>query len=175
MLARALRSVMVQTHPVAAVAIAVDHRREGAASNRQRALDTVRTPWVAFLDDDDEWLPQHVEKLLRLAKEEDADYVWGWFNVIGGTDPFPGHFGKQWDPEDPHQTTITTLVRTELAQQVGFLKSYAGATPDGNRSGEDWSFTNGCSEAGAKMVHLPERTWNWHHTGHNTSGLPSRW
>jgi glycosyltransferase involved in cell wall biosynthesis len=157
------------------ILVVSDHKREGVAHNRERGLQMVNTEWTLFLDDDDEWYPEHAEKLLRHAEEEGADYVWAWFDVVGGTDPFPDHFGRQWDPENPHQTTITTLVRTALAQQVGFLNARGIDPPDGNRHGEDWSFTLGMSDIGARFAHLPERTWAWHHHAANTMGLTDRW
>src|SRR3546814_12327403 len=85
-------------------------------------------------------------------------------------------FGKPWDDLAPHQTTITILVLTGLARQVGFtdVAPDAPGAPDGNRGGEDWHFTLGCVAAGAQIVHLPRRSWTWHHTGQNTSGCPDR-
>ena len=38
--------------------------RRGAAGARNAGLDEVSTPWVAFLDSDDEWLPDHLASLL---------------------------------------------------------------------------------------------------------------
>lgn len=174
-LLRAMASVAIQSLSPAAVSVAVDLRREGAARTRQRALDAVRTPWVAFLDDDDEFKPEHLEKLAGWAAETAADYVYSWYDVIGGTDPRPESFGRLFDPAKPIQTTITTLVRTELAQAVGFRTVGNLESPDRMYAGEDWGFTRGCLERGAKISHLPERTWLWHHHGANTSGLPNRW
>lgn len=166
LLYRALGSVRAQTYPVDQVSIATDHRREGAASTRQRALDGITTEWVFFCDDDDEFRPFHVEHLIRFAQESGADYVFSWFDVVGGCDPFPQHFGKRYSMADPHHTTMTVAVRTELAKAVGFKD-----TP----GGEDWGFTLGCIEAGATIEHLPERTWIYHHDSRNTSGRPDRW
>lgn len=162
---------------------AVDRNREGAAITRQRALMEVRTEWVAFLDDDDEFMPHHLHSLATHASCAGADYAYSWFmikdaagNEMPGWDPFPANFGKPWDPENPVQTTITTLVRTELAQSVGFDTVPDGETgADGHRRGEDFRFTLGCQAAGGKISHLPERTWWWHHHGNNTSGMPDRW
>lgn len=175
LLARALASVAAQTRPAAAVAVAYDHARAGAAVTRQHALEMVRTSWTAFLDDDDELLPQHLDRLLAHARVTGADYVYPWFEVVGGLDPFPAHFGRLFDPDDPVQTTITVLVRTELAQAVGFCPPAEGATVAGQRWGEDYTFTLGCLAAGGRIVHLPERTWRWHHDSANTSGRPDRW
>jgi glycosyltransferase involved in cell wall biosynthesis len=173
LLERAIGSVARQTLPAAAISIAVDTHREGAAATRQRALDAVTTPWVAFLDDDDMFKNEHLERLLAHALETEADFVYSWFEMLGGGDPFPStHFTEPFDPENPIETTITTLVRTELAKQVGFQALNRGHNIN---SGEDRFFTLGCLAAGAKISHLVERTWFWcHHLG-NTSGLPTKW
>jgi glycosyltransferase involved in cell wall biosynthesis len=170
MLERALMSVWMQTHPIADVAIAVDIERRGAWATRQRVLDRVTTPWVAFLDDDDEFMPQHIERLLACAAETHADYVFPWFEPIGGSDPMR-HLGKPFDPKHPHDTTTTILVRTELARRVGFTPPAELA----RGGGEDWRFTLGCIAAGAKIVHLPERTWYYHGDRKGTLGMPFRW
>ena len=200
LLRRALDSVLHQTMPAAAVSVAVDLDREGAAKTRQRALDAVQTRWVAFLDDDDELLPSHLGTLFGAAEVNEASYVWSRYRVAypnphyraGNAhdqyrfarpegDPYPlgrGTF-EQWNDEQPAQTTITTLVRTGLAREVG------GFTPtpllddeiDGQRAGEDWDFTLRCRAAAglSGMLHVPVTTWYWHHHESNTSGLPDRW
>lgn len=174
MMHRACRSVLDQTVPVEHVAVE-DVDRRGAAYTRQVGLEAVETEWTAFLDSDDEMDPDHVESLLRCAEETGADYVYPWFRVVGGADPFPMFFGKPWDDLAPHQTTITILVRTGLARSVGFTSPPLGSMdPLGNLGGEDWHFTLGCLAAGAQIVHLPRITWSWHHHSNNTSGTPGR-
>jgi glycosyltransferase involved in cell wall biosynthesis len=164
MLARAVASVNAQTAPHKLITVE-DTERQGAAATRQRGLDTATTEWVAFLDSDDEMDPDHIEQMLACAADTGADYVYPWFRVVGGSDPFPMFFGKPWDDAAPHCTTITILVRTELVREIGFHGLY----------NEDWNFTLGCVAAGAKIVHLPRRSWTWHHHGSgNTSGMPDR-
>lgn len=174
----AVGSVMDQTHPVRDLIIPVDTHREGAARNRQRGLDRVGTAWVCFLDDDDYFLPEHVEKLSRCAEETEADFVFSWYMINGNPDPREPEFGLEWDRGNPRQTTIVTLVRTELAKEVGFVSpdetNESLRSPDRLYAGEDWYFTHGCNQLG-KIVHLPEKTWVWRHHGNNTSGLPQNW
>lgn len=180
LLARALASVEAQALPPLDVIVERDAQREGAARTRQRGLERVSTDtdWVAFLDSDDEMLPHHLQRLSATAQATGADYVYSHYQVIGGSDPRPWSLGRPFDPATPHQTTITVLVRTALAQRVGFLRG--DVTPEGLRrpgrlyGGEDWEFTLGCVQAGARIVHLPEVTWRWHHHGRNSSGLPER-
>ena len=161
MLERAAASVRAQTIPVEHV-LAEDVYRMGAAVTRNHGMLLVETEWTAFLDSDDEMDPDHIEHLLACAAANDADYVYPWFRVQGGSDPFPMFFGRPWDDAAPHSTTITILVRTSLARLVGFREV----------SWEDWDFTLRCMDAGAKIVHLPRRSWTWHHHGANSSGMP---
>ncbi len=180
-LLRAIDSVMNQSHPAAAISVAIDMDKQGAPDTRQRALDAVQTEWTAFLDDDDWFYPAHLETLASTAALLKADYVFSYYMVHGPDDkPLPhvdplGHFGKDFDPEHPHQTTITMLVKTELAKQIGFRKPPDGALINGERYGEDFQFTVECAAAGAKIVHIPVRTWAWVHSGKNTSGRADQW
>lgn len=176
MLEQAVQSVLEQELQAADVIIEHDIHRQGPAVVRNRALARVQTPWLAWLDDDDLLMPQHLRVLADVALSADADLVWPWFTVSGGGDPFPMHFGRQWDPEHPHQFPITYLVRTELVRRVGGFETVPDgpAHADGNRAGEDWRLQLAMSAAGGRFVHLPERTWIWRHHGGNTSGLPER-
>ena len=180
MLDRAVASVKNQLLPAADISIAIDENGDGAAVTRQRALDAVQTEWVAFLDSDDWFYPEHLKVLAAGARIFSADYVFSYYMVhFPDGKPWPqndplGHFGKQFNPQAPHQTTITTLVRTELAKKIGFFDPPEGAEIGGHRGGEDWFFTVGCAEAGAKIVHVPRRTWAWVHHGANSSGIPGR-
>jgi glycosyltransferase involved in cell wall biosynthesis len=134
--------------------------------------------WIAFLDDDDYLLPHHIATLTALQEETDADVVWPWFRVEGGTDPFPENQGRQWDRTNPHIIPITTLVRRSAFLDVGGFDEDTAAQPDPNDptrtvAGEDWRLWLALSAAGAKFAHTPEITWVWRHHGSNTSGLPS--
>mgnify|MGYP001610304222 CR=1 FL=1 len=179
MTARAVQSVWSQTLPAAEVHVPVDLIGGGAWTTRDRGLQAVRAEWVAFLDSDDELMPHHLETLARGAKESGADYVYSYYQVRNAygdeidCDPL-GHFGKVFNPADPLQTTIVTLVRTELAQAVGFHAPPMDSKVGGQRYGEDYQFTLGCVAAGAKIVHIPERTWWWVHHGRNSAGMPNQ-
>jgi glycosyltransferase involved in cell wall biosynthesis len=174
----ALASIAAQTLSPAAVSVAIDVNKEGAPATRQRALDAAATEWVAFLDDDDAFMPVHLEHLYRHAMDTGADFVYSYFTVIGGRDPFLGpgereskHFLNEFDPENPVETTVTTLIRTELAKDVGFHKLERG---EDTNTGEDYGMVLGCVKRGAVIKHLVERTWYWTHHGGNTSGLPTK-
>jgi glycosyltransferase involved in cell wall biosynthesis len=181
LLVRALESVFNQSLPPVAISIATDVHKEGAARTRQRALDAVKTEWVAFLDDDDELLPYHLEHLMVHAQKTSADYVYAWYYIVMGDAHYvtdlvfpPGHYSNPWDPDNPRQTTVTTLVKTELAKKVGFDWPESDKEIHGQRRGEDYEFTLGCNRLGT-ISHLVERTWLWHHDSNNTSGRSDKW
>lgn len=170
MLTRALTSVVAQTHVPECITVINDSERRGAGWTRQTLLRNVETEWIAWIDSDDEWTdPEHLAKLLRVAVETDAVFVFSWFH---GGDPL-GHFGLPFNPCTPHHTTQTFLARTDLSQEVGYEDS--GPPPYSN---EDWKFVVGfsalCCERGLKMVHLAERTWTYFQHGQNSSGLPGQ-
>lgn len=171
LLARALASVWAQTRQPEMVLLANDVDKLGAGATRQKLLSMVQTEWTAWIDSDDEWYPEHLEKLLRVA--EDTDSVWVHPYFESQQDPL-GHFGLPYNPCTPHHTTMGILERTDLAQEVGFPPS---ATV-GKFSNEDWAHITGfaalCCERGLKMTHLAERTFKYNMGHGNTSGLPTQ-
>ena len=180
MLDRAVESVKAQKLKASEVIVECDEEGAGAATTRDRGLRKVTTEWVAFLDSDDFFYPEHLKVLAAGAKIFNAAYLFSYYMVhFPDGKPWPqndplAHFGRQFNPAKPHQTTITTLVRTELAQQVGFREPPPGALIDGQLYGEDFQFTVECARAGAKIVYIPRRTWAWTHHRGNSSGQPGR-
>jgi glycosyltransferase involved in cell wall biosynthesis len=170
LLDQAVSSVQQQTlQPTGGISCSLDVLKQGAGVTRQRALDGVHTDWVAFLDDDDMWYPHHLDTLYSLVCNNDGDVAYSWFD---GNNPFPQHRGRQMNPDDPHHTTMTLLVRTEIAKQVGFTNYH----PDGwVLPQEDWQFILGCLSLGAKFVGTGDITWHYRRHAGNTSGIPTRW
>ena len=189
---RAMTSVALQTRPPAGgVRVWLDADGEGPAVMRDRALraggaEEITTEWVTFLDDDDEILPQHLEIMFRVVEAVEASggrvqMVYPWPYTIGGTNPHEANFGQPFQLERPVQTTIVVMVRTGLAREIGFRAMGDLDAPGRLYGGEDWDFTQRvatwCLERDVRpgVVHVPVRTWLWHHHGGNTSGLPRNW
>lgn len=196
LLERARRTINAQTLPAWEQCVAYDYKHEGAAVTRQRALEMVQdSDWVAPLDDDDEFMPFHLEALYQHAIQTGADYVYSWYEMVrlgkrlgdtyfkradgtltDGAFP-PGHFLNPFDPNDPVETTVTILIKRELLDSVGGYEALhrPEAYAAGASTGEDRNLTLRCVQAGANIQHLVRRTWFWHHHGLNTSGRPDRW
>jgi hypothetical protein len=191
-LKRLLNSIVDQTLIPAALALVVDGNHEGSYMIRNRLLNMVQTDLLTMMDDDDWAYPEHLAALYRGLVETDADFVYSYFDS-NMADPL-GLFGQPFDPATP-DTTSVVLVRTELAQQIRYsppqrCERHRATGPQGWHpdcvppgcdlvGGEDRRFALACYEAGAKIVHLPQRTWHFTYHGYeqhpNTSGQPANW
>lgn len=145
--------------------------------------------YVAYLDDDDEFKPGHLTKLVRCADETGADVVYPWFDLMRGNvlrndmkfllqdfgpenriDPFGQPFSAEALRKNNY-IPVTALVRISKFVEVGgFPMTNSEAWP--HQDCEDWGLWLRMLDAGAKFEHLPERTWTWFHHGRNTSGRP---
>jgi glycosyltransferase involved in cell wall biosynthesis len=173
LLARALTSVAFQTRAADEISVAIDHDHSGAAVTRNRAWRSTSADYVAFVDDDDELNPEHLD----VAEETSADLVRPWFEIVGGVDPFPDCFRTDpWNPADPRQTTVTVLWRRSALEAVdGFPEPRDGVDFLGNRAGEEFLAVCALNEMGGRIVCIPDRTWRWVHHGRNTSGIGANW
>lgn len=195
---RAVASAQRQTLPVdvrAAISVTLDDAGDGAAPTRNQTWRNADADWIAFLDDDDELRPNHVQLCLARALETGADLVYPWFNIhdAGGNDitfndplrvPVDGHYvspyGVEFNDELRNEIMtrnnfipVTVLVRRALLDEVGGFP--VPGTPEwGESCCEDWGLWRRLLDAGARFTHLPRRTWIWNWHGANTSGRPWR-
>lgn len=174
MLRKALASVVLQTFQPAAIVVEYDHEHTGAAATKNRGLARVTSEWVAFLDDDDQFMPEHLKKLRGAQLDSGADVVYSMPfipQIPGGIDP-SGMRGAPFDPDELRRRSYiqtTSLVRTKLAQSVGGFQCPPGSDYD------DHGLWLAILDAGATFHHLPEQTFLWEHHGRNTSGRADRW
>ena len=198
LLDRALHSVAAQVvgdDVTLSASVALDDEGLGAAVTRNRAWRDADAEWVAFLDDDDELRPEHVNACLRHAQETGADLVYPWFNIhndagvdISANDPlrapvdgyYASPYGLAFSDDLRRELLtrnnfipVTVLVRRKLLAAVGGFP--VPNTPEWPESCcEDWGLWRRLLEAGARFEHLPMRTWIWYWHGRNTSGRPWR-
>jgi len=173
LLSRALKSVASQTVRPKEIHICVDNGRDGAAVNRNYGLGQSGCDYVAFLDDDDELFPDHLEKLYRTAVEHKADLVYPSHEVFRDNKPDPpkGPWMRQGLPFDADALReanfipVTVLCNRKLAVEAGGFQNAPGTKY------EDWGLWLKMLDAGAKFVHLPLKTWRWNFHTKQTAGL----
>lgn len=169
----AVLSVSLQTVPTPAV-LQIDDQHRGAWWARNEAMRLADgAEWFAFLDDDDEWLPHHVETLLRVQAESGADAVWSRWELVSGRDPTEG---VPWKLDldllrNRNYLPVTALVRASLVREVGgFPEPGTPAWPCPDC--EDWGLWLRLLRAGAAFALTNEVTWRWHNGhGGNTGGM----
>ena len=188
LLERALKSIRGEEVPFAVI-VERDVKGQGPAVVRNRGVafgiqEYGFAPWIAFLDDDDEFKPGHLTKLVRHAEATDADVVYPWFDLKYGPsidnskDPLAMNgepaFGQAFDPtvlDTGNFIPVTTLVSTSMFRLVGGFP-IPGSEEWPHMDCEDWALWRKLRDNGATFSHLPERTWQWNVHGKNTSGRP---
>jgi glycosyltransferase involved in cell wall biosynthesis len=176
--------VNFQTRPADQVVVYVDERGDGPARARNNAVAQAETDYVAILDDDDEFLPNHLELTMRAARTENADLVYSWFEHVGWPewtetrpDPlavsFEGRlmhpFGIRFGPEQARHLQsyafipVTTVMRRSKFLEVGGYPEPGSPLHRRCDGLEDWAIELAMLDAGAKFVHVPYRTWRLHH------------
>jgi len=168
---RAVASVWAQAHRPESLIVNIDWSKRGAGANRNRGLVQCLSTWIAFLDDDDEFLPHHLSHCLNLAEASGADVVVPWFRVAGGRDPFPGNRAVGVPAVGPLPAfPVTVLVRTEVARAARFTEGLTSISG----GGEEYHYFTLLRDLGATFHMDAEETWIYHHGG-NTSGMADRW
>jgi glycosyltransferase involved in cell wall biosynthesis len=180
-LRQALASVLIQTLQPADIIVAIDHRHEGASATKNRAVMKANTAFVCMLDDDDQFLPNHIEVQYYAALDNDADVVYTIPSVpqLGGKPDGSGRYGLPFDADELRRRSYipdTSLFNTRMAQRVGGFQLPADSPYD------DWGLWLAMLKDGAKFHHEPIQTYIWNHWGYgtpgnpgNTSGDPTRW
>lgn len=81
----------------------------GVPTARNIGLDAARGRWVAFLDSDDEWLPEKLEKTLAFAQENQSPLT---FTGYRATDPSGLRLGRYTDV--PHTVDYRRLLTVNV-------------------------------------------------------------
>jgi glycosyltransferase involved in cell wall biosynthesis len=187
LLDRALRSVRAQQMEPGDVVIEVDKDRHGADWARNEAIKRVRTAWIAFLDDDDEFKPNHIKVLVRGANKSHADLIFTYAEFVGGRDPLACiHHGQlvaeplnvPWTDEQAYWIRIhgnfipvTYMVRTEAVRDVGGFPAPYSFQAMNSRDCEDYGLLLRLLDAGYKFHHVTGvRTWIYNFHDANTGG-----
>lgn len=166
LLAEAAASVQEQTEDCAHL-IWLDAERRGPAWCRSRMLGLVQSEWVGFLDDDDLLDPSHVEALMALLEDGDADLAWSrcrtlfaegvaHVRIAQGLRP---NYSDLLRPGARNFIPVTVLARTESVLRAGAFN------PDDRY--EDYELWCRMLRQGQRFVHLPLATWTYRFLGGN--------
>ncbi len=142
----------------------------GTASARNRGLGEARAPWTAFLDSDDLWTADHLERQLAFAAAHPGS------DLIACDVRYHGPWDRKettifsrrsWRAPDSLDAMLDgawalpsgMLLRTQVGQAVGFSTAY--------RYSEDTEFLFRFNARGHRLVANPDvlALWRRHHGG----------
>ncbi|MBW2977898.1 glycosyltransferase family 2 protein [Candidatus Woesearchaeota archaeon] len=105
-------------------------KNTGLWGSRNTGIKNAEGEFIAFLDDDDLWLPKKLEKQVPLFKDKQVGLVYSGRYTFGEgknkTDFNKCYKGWIFDKllEDPFITGSSTIVRKECLKKVGLFKPY---------------------------------------------------
>jgi glycosyltransferase involved in cell wall biosynthesis len=87
-----LQDVLVITSPC--VQVVRTGGGKGPAYSRNVGMGMSKSQWIAFLDDDDFWLPTHLEKIINFCSSKNLDAAYSSAIVNGRIRPYELYEGK---------------------------------------------------------------------------------
>jgi len=124
------------------------------------AVAAVNTPFFNMLDDDDLFLPNHVEVMMGvLDAEPDVDVVWTGCEVRGRDISFVEEYQPGLLQVRPYIPS-NLMMRTEVWRMLGGYRDMFNA---------DWDLLARAETAGARFLRVPVVTWVYRFHGSNLS------
>jgi glycosyltransferase involved in cell wall biosynthesis len=138
----------------------IKQENRGAAAARNTGLRAASGEFVAFLDADDKWLPNFLEKQIELLKRSKADIVYA-DALLTGESPLAGRTFMELEPSRGDVTPekllavkVTVLTSTVLARKAPILES--GLFDESLRRGQDFDLWFRLAKLGARFAYHVE-------------------
>ncbi len=116
---RALEELVREDGRVRVIALA---KSVGGSDARNRGVDAASGEWVAFLDDDDEWLPGKLQAQLEAVTASTAPVVIGTCKIIART-PGNDYVWPRRMPEPDERICEYLLARRTLSRGEGSIQT----------------------------------------------------
>lgn len=164
LLKEALDSVHAQTLQPDDVVVGIDPRRLGEVGNMNRLIDATDSEWLAFLHDDDLWLPQHLETAMH---HQDADVVVSRFDLVN----------RPWSTIEPWHEDFADLRFTNWIGSPSMVVARRETfghwcEPYGPFRWVDWANYNRLLDSGARFADTQTVTTQYRFMGGNGSWRP---
>jgi len=138
----------------------IKQENRGAAAARNTGLHAATGEFVAFLDADDTWSPDFLEKQLALIKDTNADLVYA-DALLFGESPLAGRTFMEMHPSHGDVTAenlllvkVTVLTSTVLARKERIVE--VGLFDEALRRGQDFDLWLRLAKRGARFAYQRE-------------------
>lgn len=150
----------------------------GLPATRNAAIANVKTEWLALLDSDDLWLPDHLADLARTIGRTNADLV------HSGSVLFESDSGRDLELRRPDEEAVRDFPRSLFSGRyiiqpasVALRRSLwerAGHFDPSFRYVEDWDMWLRCARAGGKFAYTGNETCRYrkHSAALSTHSVP---
>lgn len=149
----------------------------GAPAARNRGISLSSGDWIALVDDDDEWLPQKLEKQVQLIMgngHSQLGFVYSWAKALGqnGQDSYDACKSIQGDARKALLTTNAILSPSVLIRKDALVavKGFDEKLP----SCQDWDTWIKVALAGYHFATIEEQLVIYHRHGGESIGLSPR-
>jgi len=146
------------------------------------AIRATSAPMIAYLDDDNEWTPDHLAELVATLQKHHADLVYGAREFVNDPvhpHPKPMLLGDKmyWNLPQimtwvPQLLGAMNWVDTSDMLHTRALLKRIGGWNESARQGADWDLIRRVASAGATVVNVPKvlTKYYWHSAGHKGVG-----
>jgi glycosyltransferase involved in cell wall biosynthesis len=117
-------------------------------------LDLAKGDYIAYLDDDNSWRPDHVRLLVAALEETGAGFAYGKMHVHGR-----GEYLIGTDPPAEGQIDTSMIIHRRELLDVATWRWYAGIPTI------DWDLVSRWMAAGATWAHVPAVTCDYYFHG----------
>lgn len=124
--------------------------RVASAAPRNKGLEIATGDWLTFLDDDDEFTPNHIEVLLQKALEG-YDFVYG--NILMITPTGERRIVGKYPPEHGH-IGASSFICSAKYKHIKF-----NTDPTATWEPGDWNFIRRVIESGARVCYIDETVY----------------
>lgn len=138
----------------------IKQENRGAAAARNAGLRAARGELVAFLDADDVYVPDFLEKQIELLNRSNADLVFSDAMLFGDS-PLAGHTFMELQPSRGEVTSesllslkVTVLTSTVLARKAPIME--VGLFDESLRRGQDFDLWWRLAKAGVRFAYQRE-------------------
>lgn len=163
MVVNAINSVSAQKIKPTSHIVVVDTQKKGNFATYQKLLNMADTEWVCFLDDDDIFYPDHLEKLIKNSNGYDVIYS---NPAIVNDDTDWVHYSEPFSYDKLMIDSIvpmTALVKRNLMLEVGGFKEIQAC---------DYAMWRDLAKYGARFKKIEDITWEYrfHETNYSRKG-----